>query len=105
MEEVRKCSKWDNDDFICPGHILNGKVDSLFDVYQFIEYTKELLESLEGNYVAEDTTTSGKNFLVSSFNDYKIVNARPIIDQFHEIQSIYTYLKQDDIKMEEFFVV
>ena len=29
MEEVCKRGKWNNDDFICRGHILNGMVDSM----------------------------------------------------------------------------
>lgn len=43
--------------------------------------------------------------LISSINDYKIVDSRPIMDQFHEIQRIYSNLKQHDTKMEEFFIV
>ena len=42
MKEMRKRNKWDNDDFIRYGHILNGMVDSLFDVYQYLEFAKEL---------------------------------------------------------------
>ena len=53
-------------------------VDSLFDVYQNVESTKELWNMLEGKYMAEDVI--GKKFLVSSFNDYKFVDSRPIMD-------------------------
>ena len=52
LEEMRKKNKWDNDDFICRGHILNGMVDSLFDVYQNVESAKELWNILEGKYMA-----------------------------------------------------
>ncbi|GKE91440.1 hypothetical protein Tco_1572535, partial [Tanacetum coccineum] len=34
VEQVRKRAKWDNDDYVCRGLILNGMSDSLFDVYQ-----------------------------------------------------------------------
>lgn len=66
-------------------------VDSLFDVYQLIESAKELWELLKGKYMAEYATS--KNFLVCSFNEHKIVDSRPIMDQFHEMQRMYSNLK------------
>ena len=33
VEEMHKRNEWDNDDFICHGHILKGMVDYLFNVY------------------------------------------------------------------------
>ncbi|GJS98088.1 retrovirus-related pol polyprotein from transposon TNT 1-94 [Tanacetum coccineum] len=42
LEQIRKQCKWDNDDYICRGHILNAMSDALFDVYQnvFEAYVK-----------------------------------------------------------------
>ncbi|GJR01061.1 putative reverse transcriptase domain-containing protein [Tanacetum coccineum] len=45
----------------CWGHILNGMSDSLFDVYTNVESAKELWDSLESKYMAEDS--SSKKFL------------------------------------------
>ncbi|GKB80863.1 zinc finger, CCHC-type containing protein [Tanacetum coccineum] len=42
VEQVRKRAKWDNDDYVCRGLILNGMSDSLFDIYQNVESSKEL---------------------------------------------------------------
>ncbi|GKD52209.1 hypothetical protein Tco_1281185 [Tanacetum coccineum] len=42
VEQVRKRAKRDNDDYVCRGLILNGMSDSLFDVYQNVETSKEL---------------------------------------------------------------
>ncbi|XP_021769707.1 uncharacterized protein LOC110733948 [Chenopodium quinoa] len=103
MEDVREKSNLDNDDFICRGHILNGMEDDLFDVYQHVESAKELWESLESKYMAEDA--SSKKFLVSNFNNFKFVDSRSIMDQFHEIQRIYGNLKQHGINVDELFVV
>ncbi|XP_021744225.1 uncharacterized protein LOC110710260 [Chenopodium quinoa] len=103
MEDVREKSKWDNDEFICRGHILNGMEDVLFDVYQHVESAKELWESLESKYMAEDA--SSKKFYVSNFNNFKFVDSRSIMDQFHEIQRIYGNLKQHVISVDELFVV
>nr|GEX58348.1 zinc finger, CCHC-type [Tanacetum cinerariifolium] len=54
-------AKWENDDYICRGHILNGMSDFLFDVYTNVESTKELWDSLESKYMAEDSLS--KKFL------------------------------------------
>ncbi|GJR83018.1 hypothetical protein Tco_0153803 [Tanacetum coccineum] len=62
VEQIRKRAKWDNDDYVCRDLILNGMSDSLFDIYQNVESSKELWESLEAKYMAEDA--SSKKFLV-----------------------------------------
>ncbi|GJS63370.1 zinc finger, CCHC-type containing protein [Tanacetum coccineum] len=49
--------KGENDDYICMGRILNGMYDSFFDVYQNVESAKELWDSLESKYKAEDAST------------------------------------------------
>ncbi|XP_021732967.1 uncharacterized protein LOC110699757 [Chenopodium quinoa] len=103
LENARERSKWDNDDFICRGHILNGMEDDLFDVYQNVESAKELWESLESKYMAEDA--SSKKFLVSNFNNFKFVDGRSIMDQFHELRRIYGSLEQHGIAMNDLFVV
>ncbi|GJX23249.1 putative reverse transcriptase domain-containing protein [Tanacetum coccineum] len=61
MEAIRIRAKWENDDYICRGHILNGMPDSLFDVYTNVESAKELWDSLESKYMAEDA--SSKKFM------------------------------------------
>ncbi|GJY86517.1 zinc finger, CCHC-type containing protein [Tanacetum coccineum] len=63
VEAIRIRAKWENDDYICRGHILNGMSDSLFDVYTNVESAKELWDSLESKYMAEDS--SSKKFLES----------------------------------------
>nr|GFC95612.1 zinc finger, CCHC-type [Tanacetum cinerariifolium] len=47
VDQLRKRAKWDNDDYVCRCLILNGMSDSLFDVYQNVESSKELCNSLE----------------------------------------------------------
>nr|GEX10353.1 zinc finger, CCHC-type [Tanacetum cinerariifolium] len=43
VEAIRTRAMWENDDYMCRGHILNGMSDSLFDVYMNVESAKELL--------------------------------------------------------------
>ncbi|GKD18371.1 hypothetical protein Tco_1207529, partial [Tanacetum coccineum] len=60
-EAIKIRAKWENDDYICRGHILNGMSDSLFDVYTNVESAKELWDSLESKYMVGDS--SSKKFL------------------------------------------
>src|SRR4051812_40168648 len=52
LDYTRRRSKWENIDYICRGHILNGMSNSMFDVYQNAESAKELWDSLESKYMA-----------------------------------------------------
>nr|KAJ0189301.1 hypothetical protein LSAT_V11C800397780 [Lactuca sativa] len=99
LEATRRRSKWENDDYICRGHILNGMSDSLFDIYQNFESAKELWDSLESKYMAEDA--SSKKFLVSNFMGYKMIDSRPVMEQFHEMLRILGQFAQHNLKMDE----
>ncbi|GJV42254.1 zinc finger, CCHC-type containing protein [Tanacetum coccineum] len=68
VEQVRKRAKWDNDDYVCRGLILNGMFDSLFDIYQNVESSKELWDSLKAKYMAEDASSKKFLSLVSLIN-------------------------------------
>ncbi|CAM8882814.1 unnamed protein product [Rhodiola kirilowii] len=99
MEAFRRRSKWENNDYIARGHILNGLSDDLFDIYQNVESAKELWNSFESKYMTEDA--SSVKFLVSNFNNYKIVDSLPVMEQFHEIQRILGQFAQHKLKMDE----
>nr|GEW14590.1 zinc finger, CCHC-type [Tanacetum cinerariifolium] len=73
--------------------------DSLFDVYTNVESAKELWDYLESNYMAEDA--SSKKFLVSHFNNYKMVDSRPVMEQFYELFRILGQYTQHGLKMDE----
>nr|GEX64101.1 zinc finger, CCHC-type [Tanacetum cinerariifolium] len=99
VEAIRIKAKWENDDYICRGHILNGMSDSLFDVYTNVESAKELWDSLESKYIAEDS--SSKKFFVSNFNNYKMVDSRPVMEQYNELLRILGQYTQHGLKMDE----
>jgi len=103
LKQACQRSKFENDDYICWGHILNSMPDTLFDVYQGMESAKELWELLENKYMTEDA--SSKNFLVSQFYNYKIVEGRSVLDQLHEIQRILSHYKQHKMHMDETIIV
>ncbi|GJV76608.1 hypothetical protein Tco_1508192 [Tanacetum coccineum] len=89
VEQVRKRAKWDNVDYVCRGLILNGMSDSLFDIYQNVESSKELWDSLEAKYMAEDA--SSKKFLVSNFT--KITRMKLIRPAWNNTMNFLVYLE------------
>ncbi|GJS45684.1 hypothetical protein Tco_0595805 [Tanacetum coccineum] len=99
VEAIRISAKWENDDYICREQLLNGMSDSRFDVYTNVESAKELWDSLKSKYMAEDS--SSKKFLVSNFNNYKMVDSRPVIEQYNELFRIHGQYTQHDLKMDE----
>nr|GEY22687.1 zinc finger, CCHC-type [Tanacetum cinerariifolium] len=99
IEAIRIRAKWENDDYICKGHILNGMSDSLFDVYTNVESAKKLWDYLESKYIAEDS--SSKKFLVSNDNNYKMADSRPVIEQYNELLRILGQYTQHGLKMDE----
>lgn len=42
LEKTRKRNKWDKDDYICRGHILNGMFYSLYETHSDAKSVKEL---------------------------------------------------------------
>ena len=84
-------------------HFPNGMCDSLFDIYQFHESAKILWDILVDKYMSE--YASSKKFLVSNFNNYKMLYNHPVMDQFHELQCMYNNMKVHDITMDEIYIV
>ncbi|GJY61613.1 zinc finger, CCHC-type containing protein [Tanacetum coccineum] len=90
-EQLKKGAKWDNDDYVCRGLILNRMSDPLFDIYQNDESSKELWDSLEAKYMAEDA--SSKKFLVRNFINYKMTDSRSVMEQYNELLDFKHTLK------------
>ncbi|XP_077215490.1 uncharacterized protein LOC143850059 [Tasmannia lanceolata] len=67
LAEARARMKWEQDDYICKGHILNAMSDTLFDIYQGMGSASEIWNALAAKYLAEDA--SSKKFTVSILLD------------------------------------
>ncbi|KAK3029763.1 hypothetical protein RJ639_038040 [Escallonia herrerae] len=52
--------RWDQDDEICRGYILNGMSNMLFDAYHTVKTAKELWNQLERGYITKDATIEQK---------------------------------------------
>ncbi|XP_023751273.1 uncharacterized protein LOC111899652 [Lactuca sativa] len=102
-EETRRRLKWDNDDYICKGHILNGMSDALFDIHSEALCAKELWDTIELKYITKDA--SSKKFLVSDFNNYKMEDSRSVTERYDELLDIYDQFKLHRMDMDESIVV
>ncbi|GKA92358.1 zinc finger, CCHC-type containing protein [Tanacetum coccineum] len=60
---------------------------------------KELWDSLEAKYMAEDA--SSKKFLVSNFTNYKMTYSRPVMEQYNELIGILGRFTQHKMNMDE----
>nr|GEY02309.1 zinc finger, CCHC-type [Tanacetum cinerariifolium] len=73
--------------------------DSLLDIYQNVESSKELWDSVKAKYMAEDA--SSKKFSVSNFTNYKMTDSRPVMKQYNELLSILEIFTQHKMNMDE----
>ncbi|GKF65154.1 hypothetical protein Tco_0191671, partial [Tanacetum coccineum] len=78
-QAVQAMEAWKHSDFLCHNYVLNGLVDSLYNVYCMTTTTKELWESLERKYKTKDAGT--KKFVVARFLDYKMADSKNVISQ------------------------
>ncbi|KAK9682386.1 hypothetical protein RND81_10G070100 [Saponaria officinalis] len=99
LTTLKVVEKWENDDYICRGHILNGMSDSLFDIYQNVESAKDLWNQSESKYMDEEA--SSKKFLVGNFMNYKMIDSRPVMEQYNELLRILGQFAQHKMEMDE----
>lgn len=103
LAETRVRHKWEQDDYVCKGHICNAMSDTLFDQYHNKPTSKEISDSLEAKYMMEDATS--KKFLASKFFNYRMVDNRLVVEQYNEILHILDQFNQHNIKMDESIIV
>ncbi|GJT41116.1 hypothetical protein Tco_0940981 [Tanacetum coccineum] len=60
---------------------------------------KELWDSLETKYMAEDA--SSKKFLVSNFTNYKMTDSRPVMEQYIKLLGIFGKFTQHQMNTDE----
>ena len=99
----RERLKWEQDDYVCNGHICNSMSDALFDIYHEMATAKEIWDALEGKYISHDATS--KKFLVQKFFNYKMTDDRSIVEQFHEIMHIHNQFNQFKMHMDDSIIV
>nr|GEU92942.1 zinc finger, CCHC-type [Tanacetum cinerariifolium] len=99
VDQIRQRNKWDNDEYVCRCLILEGMSHPLFNIYQNVESRKELWDSFEAKYMAEDA--SNKKFLVNNFTNYKMTDLRPVMEQYNELLGIKVSQGKDCVEIKQ----
>ncbi|GJT45274.1 pol polyprotein [Tanacetum coccineum] len=100
---VQAVEAWKHLDFLCHNYVLNGLVDSLYNVYCKTTTAKELWDSLERKYKTKDAGT--KKFVVAHFLDHKIVDLKNVITQVQDLQVLLHDIHAEGMTMCEAFQV
>ncbi|XP_076928211.1 uncharacterized protein LOC143592088 [Bidens hawaiensis] len=103
VQALSAVDAWKHSEFLCRNYVLNGLMDSLYNVYASIKTAKELWESLEKKYKTEDAGT--KKFAVARFLDYKMVDSKTVINQVQELQVILHDIHAEGMTLSETFQV
>ena len=74
---------WKHSDFLYRNYVLNGLIDTLYNVYYTKSSTKELWESLDRKYKTEDA--GAKKFIVGRLLDFKMVDSKTVINKVQEL--------------------
>ncbi|XP_077248478.1 uncharacterized protein LOC143888070 [Tasmannia lanceolata] len=101
--QARKRRMWDQDDYLCKGHILNAMTDELFDIYNNMESAGALWTALETKYLFENT--GAKKFIVSHFLNYKMTDDKLVVDQIYEIRHIISQVHQQGVNLDDTAVI
>ena len=102
-QTVSAVQAWNHSDFLCRNYVLNGMVDSLYNVYCKIKTAKDLWESLEHKYKTEDAGT--KKFVVAKFLDFKMIDSKTVMSQIQELQIILHDIHAEGMTLSETFQV
>ena len=94
---------WKHADFLCRNYILNGLNNTLYNVYCAFNTARELWDSLDKKYKAED---AGLNkFVVGKFLDYKMLDSKTVISQVQDLQVILHDMHAKGMSLSEYFQV
>ncbi|VFQ92103.1 unnamed protein product [Cuscuta campestris] len=94
---------WYHNNYLAINIILEGLGDSLYPVYAGATLAKELWNSLNKKYQAEDAGT--KKFIVGKMLDYKMVDSKSVVAQAEELTVIFNKCNEKKVGVSEAFQV
>ncbi|VFQ79402.1 unnamed protein product [Cuscuta campestris] len=94
---------WYHNNYLAINIILEGLGDSLYPVYAGAKLAKELWNSLNKKYQAEDAGT--KKFIVGKMLDYKMVGSKSVVAQAEELTVIFNKCNKEKVGVSEAFQV
>ncbi|XP_021757936.1 uncharacterized protein LOC110722971 [Chenopodium quinoa] len=92
--EIRK---FDHDNKFVRGHLLNSMKNKIFDLYVNMKSSKEMWESLEKKYGADDA--GKKKYVTGNWLNFKLVDTKPIMDQVHVYENYVAEILAQGMKM------
>ena len=102
-ETFNAIKAWKHSDFLCRNYMLNGLVDSLYNVYSSFTAVRGLWEALEKKHKTEDAGT--KKFIVGKFLDLKMIDSITVINQVEELQILINKIHVEGMMINEAFQV
>ena len=86
IQVISVVDAWKHYYFLCRNYVMNGLVDSLYNVYSNKKIAKELLESIDQKYKIENV--GAQKFVMGHFLKYKMVDSKTVVSQVQELQVI-----------------
>ncbi|KAK3003720.1 hypothetical protein RJ639_019326 [Escallonia herrerae] len=99
-KERKKCEE---DELMCRGHILNGLLDRLYDLFTEIKYARDIWSALDYKYKAEEEGTN--KYLIAQYFDFVMADDKPVLEQVHALQVIVNKIRALKISLPESFQV
>ncbi|XP_059306527.1 uncharacterized protein LOC132057969 [Lycium ferocissimum] len=93
--------KFEKDNKIVRGHLLNHMINPLFGLFVTNKSTKEIWDSLEKKYGADDV--GKKKYVVGQWIKFQMVDNKPIMEQVHECENLTAAVLIEGMKMCEVF--
>ncbi|XP_077252436.1 uncharacterized protein LOC143891806 [Tasmannia lanceolata] len=95
-------AEWDNADYICKNHLLNGLSNELYNIYYSYEHAADLWNAIVTKYELEDT--GNRKYVIENFLDFTMEDVKPISAQIDEYQFIIGELAKEGMKLLDTFV-
>ena len=90
-------------DYHCRFRILSCLSDDLYETYRKFTTSKQLWQALENTYTKDNE--GAMRFTISDFNNFKMVDNLPIIDQIHTFQNLVQEIHTEGSKFDETYQV
>ncbi|XP_077232569.1 uncharacterized protein LOC143869896 [Tasmannia lanceolata] len=94
--------EWDNADYICKNHLLNGLANELYNIYYSYEHAADLWNAIVTKYELENA--GNRKYVIGNFLDFTMEDVKPISAQIDEYQFIIGELAKEGMKLPDTFV-
>ncbi|GKA36304.1 pol polyprotein [Tanacetum coccineum] len=89
-------SQWNHNEYNWKNYILNALKESLYDIYSTFATAREIWKSLEKKYRTQ--VACSKKFVIGKFINFKMNDAKPVVKQVEELQTIVHEIELNQIQ-------